>query len=101
MPVHVDSSTSDNGGRAPPLRALPPKPVTPSGHENTPGKSSLRGGLPDTHAALLKTAQVMRCPDSEKQLQPQGAWRGMKTVSTGILDRSWDTQGTRVENGCT
>ena len=99
VPGHVDGSTSDDGGRVPPLRALPPKPVTPSGHEDTPGKSSLRGSLPDTRAALLKTAQVRRFPDTEKRLQPQGAWRGVKTVSTGILDGFWGTQGTRVENG--
>ena len=65
----------------------------------SPGKSSLRGSLPDTRAALLKTAQVRRFPDTEKRLQPQGAWRGVKTVSTGILDGFWGTQGTRVENG--
>ena len=59
-------------GRAAPLRALSPKPVTPSGHEKTPGRSSLSGSLPHTHAALLKTARVVRCPRVRSGHSPGG-----------------------------
>lgn len=62
VPGHVDGSVPAMMGGAPPLRALPPKLVSLSGHEKTPGKSSLRGSLPDARTALLKTARVVRCP---------------------------------------
>lgn len=73
-PGHMDGSTPDDEGRAPPPGSSP-KPVTSSGHVRThPRQNPPEVARPDTHTELLKTGQVMRCWTERSSHSPGGLW---------------------------